>query len=126
MAKRKWRGVFRALAGDPKQILGKYKQKHDGVPDQTLPTQDELGAEQANYADINRQANEGATADAKRAGTYADTREFQTSLQSEAGARQRGLEYNSIQKQNALRIKLGLPPLPASPAPAAATPPAAP
>jgi hypothetical protein len=71
--------------------------------------QGQLDKEMGNYRGAHDVALAGAKADAQRAGTYADTREGNASLEGEAGARQRGMQAVSLNRINLLRKQLGLP-----------------
>jgi len=108
----------KATVGMDTDAEKKYKDKASALQGQL----DELAGEQdpakllekemAEYGGIDAKMLSDAEADARRAGTWADTREFRSSLEGEAGARARGLKSMARARINALRAKLGQPELP--------------
>lgn len=71
--------------------LGELEKEYDTIPD-TLRSQYEH--------------------DARRAGTFAETPQFRSGLESEVGAGARGARVANVARQNALRKLLGMPELP--------------
>lgn len=69
----------------------------------------ELERRMESYRTANDRARSAAEADARRAGTYADTEAFRTSLTGEASARARGIQSEELNRINALRRQLGMP-----------------
>lgn len=110
--------MFKSLAGKDTAGEAKYKDKLDATSAQLSELQGEtdpaklLEKEMAEYGGLDAKTLAMSEADARRAGTFADTREFRSSLEGEAGARSRGLKAMARERINALRAKLGQPALP--------------
>lgn len=114
----KVKDTVKVLAGKDTAGEAKAKEAAETAQAQVTQLQGEtdpaklLEQEMKDYEGIDAKMREHATADARRAGTYADTREFNTQLEGEAQARGRGLKAMSRERQNSLRAKLGLTALP--------------
>lgn len=106
-----------------KSALGKETSKEEKYKDQRdaalaqIPTPEDpnvtLEREMKDYGEIEGRMLKSSEDDARRAGTYADTDAFRTSLRGEASARARGLKSESLARINALRKQLGMPEAPA-------------
>jgi len=104
----------KAALGQDTSKVKKYKDKAEElaamIPE--VDPQKDLENEMENYRTAEARSRTAAEEDAKRAGTYADTDAFRTSLTGEAGARARGLRSESLTRINALRRQLGMPDAP--------------
>jgi hypothetical protein len=109
------------LPGDP--LLGGVlggaifgKKKHDQTPGNLawqkyydrLHNQDLLSQEEKDYEKIPDTLKQSYTGAAQRAGTYSDTPQFKSELDSEVQAGTRGARIESVARQNALRTALGM------------------
>jgi hypothetical protein len=101
------------LKNRTRSILGKEPKAETKTVVQEPDPNQELSREMDAYGRIDSDALAGAEADSKRAGTFAETKEFRQGLESEGGARARGLKFAAQQRINALRARLGLPASPA-------------
>lgn len=107
---------------DPINPLFKDKKKNGPKKEKPYDWQTALDNELGNYGKIDQTAMEGATADSKAAGTWADTPAFQKQLQGEADAESRFGRRASLQKINSYEKELGLPETPGNQLGLAATP----
>lgn len=94
---------------DPINPLFKDKKGHGKKKPKPVDWQKALNDELGTYGKVDQTALEGATADAKAAGTWADTPAFQKQLQGEADAEARFGRRASLQKINSYEKELGLP-----------------
>ena len=93
---------------DPGQ---KEKEKKDKAGNQWLGgqarTQAELSQAEADYGNIEKNTRDTYTQAAKKAGTYANTAEFQSGFGSELQAGVRGARTEAVRRINALRKAMG-------------------
>lgn len=97
----------------PREQMAMDQAQRQSVPAPKPPpaTPSEEDEAIASYKASDDKARASAIEDAKRAGTYSDSAEFEESLQAESGARSKGIKKAELERVNALRAKHGLPPL---------------
>ena len=85
------------------------KQLQNAAAAEEQATYGSLSDEMGRLGQSRATARQDAIAAAQRGGTYAQTPAFESSLESETGARDRGLREEYIRRINAIRRRLGMP-----------------